>query len=259
MHAKRLHRITGCAGPTDRMAGLLVFLAAMTLAPQSARAEPTALALTFPPPLAENVASLPRVTAQDAATRRINTYLAEQDRKELDWALGCNSDPPRSFVERSVEVAFVGPRYFGLVVADAFYCPGAAHPNDFVFPLTFDLTTGLKIDWRSLFPQHLLRTEAPATGFDGVVGSADLTDLYLSVAGTLDQDCRDEIVGNSGYFRVWPRARDRGLILMPSGLAHAMQACADPVVLPVALLQAAGFPDDLLGALINPAPLAGAD
>lgn len=259
MHAKRLHRITSCAGPTHRMAGLLVVLAAMTLAPQSTWAEPTALALTFPPPLAENVSSLPRVVAQDAVMRRINTSLAERDRAEQDWVLECNSDPPRSIVERSVEVAFVGPRYFALVVADAFSCPGAAHPNDFVLPLTFDLTTGLEVDWRNLFPKHLLRTEAPATGFDGVIGSAALTDLYLSVAVTLDQDCRDEIVGNDGYFHVWPSARDRGLILMPAGLAHAMRACADPVVLPVTLLRAAGFLGDLPASLTDPAALAGPD
>lgn len=259
MHAKLLHRIAGCTGPTDRMARLLIVLAAMTLAQQSDRAEPTALTLTFPPPLAEDVSSLPRVAARDAATRRINTFLSEQDRKKLDRARGCNSDPPRSFVERSVEVAFVGPRYFALVVADVFYCPGAAHPNDFVLPLTFDLTTGLEVDWRSLFPQHLLRTEVPATGFGGVVGSAALTDLYLSVAVTLDQGCRDEIVGNNGYFQVWPSARDRGLILMPAGLAHAMRACADPVVLPVTLLRAVGFPGDLSASLTDPAPVANAD
>lgn len=223
----------------------------------AAPADPSeTIALTFPPDLTPDVEALPRLPATSAAVKRINARLAALDRYMLDFALVCNSDPPRSFVGRDVDVVFLGPGLFSVLTLNESWCPGAAHGNNYALPYTFDLLTGDATSWPVRLPANLQDPARRPHRPDYIIGSKALTAVYLSLATAMDGECRDAIlVDNRGYFRVWPSAEDRGLVLMPAGLAHAEQACADPVALPLARLRALDFPADLLEALGNPLAL----
>jgi len=223
----------------------------------AARADPPAtIALTFPPDLAPDVEALPRLPADSAAMTRINARLAELDRDMLDFVLSCNSDPPRSFVERQVDVVFSGPVFLSILTLNGSYCPGAAHGNHYALSFTFDLLTGDATSWPVLFPADLQDPARRPHRPDYIIGAPALTDVYLSFATAMDGECRAAITGdNRGTFRVWPSAQDRGLVLMPTGLAHADRACADPVALPLKTLTELDFAPDLLRALDDPLPL----
>lgn len=228
----------------------------LALTGRLALAEATAVSLIFPPPLTPDVQALPRLVATTAAMDRINAHLSHLDAKKLSWAIGCNTDPPRTYVERGVDIVFAGPRYLGLLTLNASSCQGAAHGAHFALPLTFDLATGAEVNWPDLFPPFLQDPVRRPHRTDYIIGVQRLNSLYLSHATDMDAECRAAIADdNNGYFRAWPSAADRGLMLMPAGLAHANQACADPVVFPAALLRREGFPAVLLEALDHPAPL----
>lgn len=116
-----------------------------------------------------------------------------------------------------MSVEFAGPRYLGLLVGNEFYCPGAAHSSHFAQPYMFDLETGLQVDWPRLFPAALQDQDTPPHRIDPIIGTQVSTDLYLTYAVAMDQECRDAIPAeNGGYFRSWPSAVDRGLVLMPA-------------------------------------------
>lgn len=206
------------------------------------------------PDLADGVAALPRLTAPGPAAARINADLAARDADAAAFGADCNTDPPRSFHERFVTVTFVGPTYLSLLDSTGFYCPGAAHPNFGVAPLTYDMTTGAEVDWRGLFPVVLLAGDnRPRHG--AVKAAPALVALYFAHATAMNTECREEIADDPVYFRVWLDAAKAGLVLMPASLPHALQACADPVTLPLASLRAHNFDPALLAALRHPDPV----
>lgn len=228
----------------------------LAFACRMALAEAAAVSLIFPPPLTPEVQALPRLVASTAAMDHINAQLSQLDARELSWASGCDTDPPRTYFARGVRIVFAGPRYLGLLTVNESFCQGAAHGAHFAMPLTFDLATGAEVNWPDLFPRLLQDPVHRPHRTDYIIGAQRLTSLYLSHATDMDAECRATILDdNNGYFRAWMSATDQGLVLMPSGLSYASQACADPVALPVATLRAEGFPAPLLAALDNPARL----
>lgn len=241
-------------GRPGRVLTAWAFLLALVV---SANAEPALpIALTHPPDLTLNIEALPRLIATTPAMERINATLAKLDSEALDHAIDCHSDPPRSFVARWVSVEFAGPRYLGLLTGNEFYCLGAAHGAHFAAPYVFDLDTGLQVDWPRLFPAALQDQENHPHRTDYIIGTHVLTDLYLTYAVAMDEECRDAILAeNGGYFLSWPSSADRSLVLMPMGPPYAVEACADPVAIPVATLRSFGFSEDLVSALDDPAPL----
>ena len=122
--------------------------------------------------------------------------------------------------------------------------------------MTYDLTTGAEVTWQALFPTGFL-SEGSHPWPDSVKASAGLVALYFARATTMDAECRDEIARYPVYFEVWLQAAVAGLVLMPSGLPHVMQACADPVTLPLSSLHALNFDPTLLAALRSHNPLPG--
>lgn len=220
-----------------------------------AQTEPSA-GLLFHPPLAAGISAMPRLAASDPASQEINARLAQLDTGVLDEATDCNTDPPNSYYERGVEVMFLGPRYFSIRDETAFYCPGAAHGYFGVTAETFDLVTGKAVNWSDLFPSALLSRETiPWGGREVVQGSQALTDLYLSLAVGLDDECRSAIDSNGGAFDVWPSSADRAIVLSPLGLAYVFQNCLDEVTVPLKMLQSQGFAPELLDALANAKPI----
>ena len=209
--------------------------------------------LVASPDLAARVEALPRLDTVDAASARINAQLADLDAEATEFGQVCDTDPPNSFFERVITVAFTGPGYLSMLEGVGFYCPGAAHPNAGVTPLTFDLQTGAEVEWRVLFPAGLLAEDThPWPG--SVKASAALVALYFGQAEAIDGECRDEIAWPPVYFRVWPDAAEHGLVLMPFSLPHSMQACADPVTIPLEVLRAEGFAPVLTEAIAGSMP-----
>jgi hypothetical protein len=208
------------------------------------------------PDLGDGVAALPRLTVPGPAAARINADLAARDAAAAEFGADCNTDPPRSFHERLITVTFVGPAYLSLLESTSFYCPGAAHPNEFVAPMTYDLATGAEVEWRALFPVGFLaKNSHPWT--KTVTASPTLVALYFAHSPAMDAECRTEIVRFSASFRVWLDAAEGGLVLMPASLPHVMQACAVPVTLPLATLRTRNFDPVLLAAFGHPDPLTG--
>lgn len=233
--------------------GLTLLIAGSAWLPGSpARAELSPQpALIFLPPLAKDIAALPRLAGSDRASLRINDQLTTLDQDAKSFAVDCNTDPPNSFVERDISIEFSGPRFVSFLISEGFYCPGAAHPNFGASPLNFDLATGEEVDWQQLFPADLLPSNDQPGPPHNVQFSARLTQLFLSMDHSLPPECVDEIKGNQNYFEVWLSSSEKGLVVQPVGLAHAMQACGDAVLIPLDRLRVLGFADDLVKALAD--------
>lgn len=200
----------------------------------------------FPEALAEGVAAAPRLSGTDPATARINAALDALDRNETEAMTDC-PDGEYRYWERWVEIPNIGGNFFSVVAHTSFYCPGAAHPSDYVRALTFDLASGEEIDWAKVFPATF---GAPGVNPDIFFhGSRALTELYTAANAALDEECRGVVAGQDHYFIVYPDALAGGLVVVPVDLAHAVSACADPVALPPATLRAIGVTHPILDAL----------
>ena len=107
----------------------------------------------------------PRVLAgpgvSEAAAARINTSLDRFNAEVLSNARECHKDVRQmlrkgdidSFDwDRDIDVPMRGPHYLSLVAEDSYICD-APHPLDGEIALTFDLTTGLPVNWIALLPK----------------------------------------------------------------------------------------------------------
>ena len=243
-------------GRPTRRAGAALFWALLALAAPAAWAQSgEGIALSFPAPLTTDIEAMPRMTGDGPAAAQINARLARWDAEMRAVARDCDTDPPQSLVRQDVDLVFAGPNWLGLVTHHEYWCPGTLHGTFFTVPLTLDLSSGAEVDWASHFPASLLDPGAEPFGPGAVWGSAELTALYLSQATDLPPDCREEVAASEGRFLVWPSAADRALVLMPAGLPHAVQACADIALLPADRLRASGFPPALTDTLVGASPI----
>lgn len=215
-------------------------LAVLALADIAAAQDAAQGALSSQPPLAETIDSLPRLSGLTVAALRINAQMDKDDDKILELALACRAPPPNSWWERDMQIAFSGPGFLSLRTLNDFYCDGAAHPNWYLETPTYDLVTGQHVDWRQMLPANLLSPQLQRFDLAVVNGSPQLVELYLRSNPTSSPRCQDEIAASVTYFRLWLSAQDSGLMLIPDGLAYAVQACGDPVILSVATLREIG-------------------
>lgn len=178
---------------------------------------------------------------------------AEECRAEL---AGSGADRPDTGWTRSITVAMQGPRYLALVADDYSDC-GGLYPNAERFALVYDLRTGLPPDWSRLLPKMLVRTVSIEAAFDatplGLVDSPALKSVYLaavrSAAARVDPGCPETLEQFAGPFMLWPDARQGGIAVQPSRLAHASAACGVPVTIGVAALRRLGVRPALLDAI----------
>jgi hypothetical protein len=152
-----------------------------------------------------------------------------------------------------------GPRYLSLVIADDAFC-GGAHPNATTMAIVYDLRTGAPVDWTRLLPAALTGRVALARGMDGTrmvtLDSARLHELYLKGYGATelgtDPQCLDAVSAPNGQASapsmVWLDAA-RGGLAVQFDLAHVVQSCANPVVIPAATLRAEGADPGLVAAI----------
>ncbi|MFE1600496.1 hypothetical protein [Methylobacterium sp. ID0610] len=240
------------------------------------RAGEAPVRLEVPPAPAKDVAALPRIAApRDDAEIAINTAVARLDAKVRKAAAECRKEGGRNASwERSVSVPMRGPRFLSYAITDNAFC-GGAHPNVSTMAIVYDLVSGAPVDWTGLLPSALTGQVALATGMDGTrmvtLASKRLHALYLAqyrpksaakpAAGTAaadadDDGCREIVAESSGgppAMMAWPDAREGGLALS-FDLPHAVQACADTVVIPAAILRREGAKPLLLDAIAAAKP-----
>jgi hypothetical protein len=200
------------------------------------------------PPLAEEVAAMPRLSGAGGAVGRINARLAEVDRSVAAAMSDCE-DGPHRFWERWVDVTLATPDFLGLVTHSGFYCSGAAHPESFSDAVTFDLAEGSEIDWREVFPSDLRNPNDFPFASMVLRGSLRLTETYLALNAVLDAECSEVVAGRPHDFVVYPDGQSNSLVLIPEDLAYAEKACADPVAIPVPILRKLGISHPILDAL----------
>ncbi|MCJ2063863.1 DUF4163 domain-containing protein [Methylobacterium sp. J-088] len=213
-----------------------------------------------------DIAVMPQIDAPvDEAERRINTALKRLDGNVRKAAKQCTvGDGKPGDWGRSVETSMRGPSFVSFVIHDDSFC-GGAHPNSSTMSIVYDLTTGAPVDWTKLLPPSLIGTVALAEGMDGTkmvtLASKRLHRLYLEryrpKAGDpkkddADKECRESVTetfsGDPPAMMAWLDAKEGGLAVQ-FDLAHAVQACADAVVIPNAVLRREGAKPILVDAL----------
>jgi hypothetical protein len=165
--------------------------------------------------------------------------------------VGTQANPQDAGWQRSVTVAMIGPFYLSLVASDQWDC-GGAYPDAASFALEYDLRTGSPLNWARLLPKALVGTASLDTAGDGtrigVAASAALTKLYLTLAKP-DADCASALREADLQFMLWPDAARDGVAMQPSGLPHAIAACGDDAVIPLATLRTLGAEPGLVSAI----------
>jgi hypothetical protein len=238
-----------------------VLVAAGLLVGSGARAADRAVHLQVPPPVRNNVASMPPIVdPADAAESRINAALHRLDETVGKAVDACKlPDGKPGDWQRAIDVPMRGPGYISFVITDNLYC-GGAHPDASTMSIVYDLRTGTPVDWTQLLPPSLTGKLALQEGADGTrmvtLASPRLFALYLdgyrASSGSADDQCKQAIQdfagGDAPPMMAWLDARKGGLAVEP-GLPHVVQACEVAVVIPVATVQAEGAKPVLLDAI----------
>lgn len=206
------------------------------------------------PPIAKDVDAFPRIaTPTDQAAQRINQALDRRDAQVKTAAKECAGGDWR----RTVSVPMRGPRYLAFTAQDSWDC-GGAHPDASLLVLVYDLSTGSPVNWTRLLPASMVQSSTLDTAGDGtkigVIGSRALQEFYIKALSSdpknpLDADCRDVLKDPDLKFNLWPDARAGGIAIEPEGLPHAVAACGDSAVVPIAELRKMGVQPALLDAI----------
>jgi hypothetical protein len=239
---------------------------ANTLSVLSASAAISTVQLQSPPPVAKEAVAMPLIAnPSDDAERRINAALKRLDanlRKAIRNCKG-HENGPGDWV-RKVEPTMRGPGYLSFVIRDTSFC-GGAYPSIGTMAIVYDLRTGTPVDWARLLPPSLTGQVKLAVGIDGTrmvtLASPRLHSLYLSGYDRAIQaagndvpaedlaSCKEAVQETDNPpMMVWLDAKSGGIAIQ-FDLPHAVQACAAPVVIPVAVLRADGANVALLDAI----------
>ncbi|MCJ2133927.1 hypothetical protein MKK69_07555 [Methylobacterium sp. J-026] len=254
--------------PADRAArrrGACVGALLVALAGPAAAAD-RAVGLKAQPELMPGIDAMPQIEAPaDDAERRINAALRRLDEKVRKAAQACRAEGgTHSDWGRTVKTPMRGPRFLSVEIADGTYC-GGPHPNAALMAIVYDLTAGAPVDWTALLPPSLTGKAALETGADGTkmvtLASERLHALYLKgyrpKTGDAkregdDDECRETVSDTSlngpPAMMAWLDAGAGGLAVH-FDLAHVVQACADTVVIPTAVLRREGAKPALTDAL----------
>ena len=225
-------------------------LAAALLIGVPARAADRVVQMTHPAPLRPDFAAIPEIADPvDAAEQAINAAVRRLDKVGI--AAVCTGK--RNSWERSVETTMHGPRFLSFVVHDDIYC-GGAHPDEAAYAIVYDLSSGRPVDWTKLLPPSLTGNITLQPAADGTrtvyLASAELMRRFskaqhpqdpVGCEGTTDFD-------DVPPMQLWLDAAAGGLAAMPD-VAHVVQACYEPLVIPVADLRKLGAAPALVDAL----------
>ena len=244
----------------------LILVATITMVGATAMAADRVVRVQSPPALHKDLGAMPRIAQpRDDAERKINAAIARLDANARKAAAECRKEGRgRGWWERNVAVPMTGPRFIVYAITDNAFC-GGAHPSVGTMAIVYDLTTGSPVDWTALLPPSLTGTVALSTEMDGTkmvtLKSKRLHALYLeryrpkdgdSNADAADDECREAVAradsAEAPAMTVWPDAKEGGLVTR-FGVAHAVQACVDDVVIPAATLRIEGAKTVLVDAL----------
>jgi hypothetical protein len=204
-----------------------------------------------------DIGALPRIVEPvDDAERQINAAVARLDAHVRKAAQTCKAEGGvNAFWDRGVRTPMRGPRFLSYVINDSMSC-GGPHPNSGTTAIVYDLTTGAPVDWTTLLPPALSGKVALETQADGTkmvtFSSKRLHTLYLQAYrrktgkqadDVEDKECRQAVTetfsGEPPAMTVWPDAETGGLAV-EFDLVHAVQACAETVVIPTSTLRREG-------------------
>jgi len=237
---------------------LVGIIALVWVAASVAHAADRAVTLKKMLPVRRGVSAMPEIAnPQDDAERAINLALAKLDATVRAALKTCKTDEnkPGNW-DRTVQVAMAGPGYLSFVITDNTDC-GGAYPNLNVMSIVYDLRTGRPVDWTKLLPPSLVGQVSLEEGTDGTkmvtLASKRLFALYLAgYPADSDQNCKDAVhdAADSGppAMMVWLDAKQGGLAVR-FDLAHVVQVCATPVVIPAATLRSEGTNPQLVDAI----------
>ncbi len=250
-----------CLSPPQSTNLAVCLLAGLLLATGIAHAAEAPVRMVVPPALGPGRAAMPLIADPDLAGRRINAAMRRLDATLRKAAAACLVDggKPGDWT-RTVDVSMRGPGFVSYVVTDDAYC-GGPHPDDATMAIVYDLHTGAPVDWTRLLPPALTGQLSLASGMDGTktvtLASARLYGLFLAAydrvhAQANDAECRNVVrqAGSGGPpgLSAWLDGKQGGLTLQLD-VAHAVQACGDPVLIPLDTLRAEGARPMLVDAL----------
>jgi hypothetical protein len=214
-----------------------------------------------PSALGKDQDAYPRIVAPaDEAEQRINAAVARLDARLVKGVAECGRNGGRNAEwTRTVEVTMRGPRYLSYSITDNASC-GGAHPDIGDTAIVYDLTTGAPVDWSQLLPPQLVGTVALSETMDGTkmvtLQSKRLYELYMQQyrlgSHASDKDCIEAVeeAGADGPPAMTPYLdAQTGGLGIEFDMAHAVEACADQVVLPLATLRAEKTPELTLKAI----------
>jgi len=194
------------------------------------------------PAIAKGIAAFPRLTTSDTPAQRINRALERLDKQAQATLKDCraNADKPSDAeFSRSIWMTMRGPAYLSFLVSDNLDC-GGAHPDTGDMVLVYDLGSGAPVNWQRLLPKAMVQGTNTDTTIDGTtvafVTSKTLQALYSkaeAATNPIDPDCKDVLSDPELKLNLWPDPKGGGLAIEPADLIHAVQACADAIVVPL--------------------------
>lgn len=195
------------------------------------------------PPLADEVAALPRMGGDGEIATRINAALQELDDNHLAIVTCDDGNAEDAF--RSVDTLSDGPTFLSFVITVGGYCDGAAHPWAMQEVANFDLGSGAKTSLREFLP--------PAWSGPGK-SEGPLLSLYLdAMEQPFAEDCVDSIIyaheQHQLGFDLGLDQKAQKLMLLPEGLPYVVSGCEEAAWVSVDQLRAAGFHPRLVQAL----------
>jgi len=186
----------------------------------------------------------PRLTAfpNAAIMAKVNAALAKQEADDRDSRSDCiksvleaKDKPDADTYRTEISVTYLSPHYLSVNVVSSYYCGGPSPTAGAESPLTFDLTTGDPVDWKTVFKPGFL---PPDDGEDSAHPSG-LLKFYKARyrKGEVEEDdCRSVIDDPSLSLSpiLWLSAK-AGLVVQPD-FPHVTAACADDLDLSPATL-----------------------
>lgn len=223
------------------------------------------LMLVEKPRLSADIEAMPRLPGDSPAIVRINAELDRLDATAVADAGECGQMADSQEGDgwtRTITRPMTGPAYLTLREHLEIFC-GGAYPSTSQTPITWDLSTGERVNWVAMLPGLGLVQDQPEEGMptDYVysVRSPRLETLYerkmLAEATDAEwrEQCRDVWQPKAGDelgqgFRVWADA-EHGGVAIDADYAHVVQACGGTVYLSADEMRAAGAPAALIDAL----------
>jgi hypothetical protein len=221
--------------------GLVIVGCGLPVAAQAPSTDSVAIAITNRHGLTTTAEALPRLTGSGAVIAGINAELDRMDAEALAEIRQCAEDGgPDSEANRWVTQPMTGPSYVTLRTLTESYC-GGAHPSNTDDAISWDLSTGLRLDWAKVIPGLAITTdifEDMPAGYAPSVNSERLSTWYsrkllASMDAEMVAECADVWTPQAmefTSFKIRLDAEAGGVTVAPN-FPRVIQACAETATL----------------------------